>query len=114
MGLFDGETLTYEEHGPELNIPQGRDLYEPSLTRFNRRYYLTLRADHSAYVTRGEDGIHFEPVREWKSLPRYSARDLGSGTLLATLDFQFPGLNHLPESQPHRRTMKRLEKKPQS
>ena len=63
---FDGETLTYKEHGSELNIPQDRGLYEPSLTEFAGRYFLTLRADHSAFVTRGVDGINFEPIREWK------------------------------------------------
>lgn len=63
---FDGETLTYEEHGTELNIPKGRGLYEPSLAKFGGRYFLTLRADHSAFVTSGQDGIHFDPIREWK------------------------------------------------
>lgn len=63
---FDGETLTYQEHGTELNIPKGRGLYEPSLTKFGGRYFLTLRADHSAFVTSGKDGIHFDPIREWK------------------------------------------------
>ena len=62
---FDGESLTYKEHGTELNIPAGRGLYEPSLTRFGGKYYLTLRANHSAFVTRGTDGIHFEPIRQW-------------------------------------------------
>ncbi|MCA9077534.1 MAG: hypothetical protein KDA93_21090 [Planctomycetaceae bacterium] len=32
---------------------------------FDGRYYLTLRADHSAFVTRSEDGLTFEPIREW-------------------------------------------------
>ena len=63
---FDGETLTYREHGSELNIPQGRGLYEPSLTEFGGRFFLTMRADHSAYVTSGTDGINFEPIREWQ------------------------------------------------
>ena len=63
---FDGTTLSYLEHGSELNIPRGRGLYEPSLTEFDGRYYLTMRADHSAWVTRSRDGLHFEPVREWK------------------------------------------------
>lgn len=62
---FDGETLTYQEHGTELTIPEGRGLYEPSVTEFQGNYYLTLRANHSAFVTRGTDGIHFEPIREW-------------------------------------------------
>ena len=63
---FDGKTLTYKEHGSELNIPRDRGLYEPSLTEFGGRYYLTLRSDHSAFVTKGSDGINFEPIREWK------------------------------------------------
>ena len=63
---FDGETLSYKEHGSELNIPQDRGLYEPSLTKFGDRFFLTLRADHSAFVTSGTDGIHFDPIQEWK------------------------------------------------
>lgn len=63
---FDGENLIYQEHGTEHTIPKGRGLYEPSLTEFGGRYFLTLRANGSAYVTRGTDGIHFEPIREWK------------------------------------------------
>lgn len=62
---FNGETLTYKEHGSELNVTRGRGLYEPSLVEFRGRYFLTLRADHSAYVARGTDGINFEPIREW-------------------------------------------------
>ena len=62
---FDGTTLTYQEHGSELTIPRGRGLYEPSLTQFAGEYFLTMRADHSAYVTRGRDGITFGPIREW-------------------------------------------------
>lgn len=62
---FDGELLTYRNHGSELTISDGRGLYEPSLTEFAERYFLTLRADRSAYVTRSQDGIHFEPIREW-------------------------------------------------
>ena len=63
---FDGKALIYKKHGTEHNIPQGRGLYEPSLTKFDGQYFLTIRANHSAFVTRGKDGIHFEPIREWK------------------------------------------------
>ena len=77
---FDGRELTYKEHGSELTLskaesrklaerrgvpPNGRGLAEPSLAKFNGKYYLTLRSDHSAFVARGTDGIHFEPPREW-------------------------------------------------
>ncbi len=63
---FDGKTLSYKEHGSELSVPRGRGLYEPSLAAFGGEYFLTLRADHSAYVTRSADGLHFEPIREWR------------------------------------------------
>jgi len=62
---FDGEALIYKEHGTEHTIPIGRGLYEPSLTKFRGKYYLTMRADHSAFVTRGNDGLNFEPIRKW-------------------------------------------------
>ena len=38
-GFNDG-TLTYKEHGTELTIPQDRGLYEPSLTKFNGRFFV--------------------------------------------------------------------------
>ena len=63
---FDGETLTYKRHGTEHTIPKGRGLYEPSLAEHRGRYFLTLRANGSAYVTSGTDGINFAPIREWK------------------------------------------------
>ena len=60
---FDGEELRYLEHGDEMSVPEPRGLYEPSLTFFEGRYFLTLRNDLRGYVTAGEDGLHFaEPV----------------------------------------------------
>lgn len=63
---FDGRTLTYVKHGSELSIPTGRGLYEPSLTRFHDRYYLTMRGDASAYVSSSSDGLNYAPPVEWK------------------------------------------------
>ena len=63
---FDGETLSYLEHGSEHSIALGRGLYEPSLTEYQGRFFLTLRADHSAFVTSGSNGTQFEPIREWQ------------------------------------------------
>jgi len=57
--------LSYLEHGSELDIPQGRGLYEPSLIKHDKWFYLTLRADHSGFVTRSRDGLAFEKIREW-------------------------------------------------
>ena len=47
---FDGAKLSYREHGNELTVDIGRGLYEPSLTRFAGRFYLTLRNDNAGYV----------------------------------------------------------------
>jgi|GEM_PF-1094305 len=62
---FDGKQLTYLEHGTEHVRPVGRGLYEPSLTAFQGRYFLTMRADDGAYVSSSEDGIHFQEYRPW-------------------------------------------------
>lgn len=62
---FDGKKLTYLEHGDEFTINIGRGLYEPSLTSFKGRFFLTLRNDSAGYVTSGSDGLHFDPPRPW-------------------------------------------------
>ena len=61
----DGRTLDYVEHGDELTVPIKRGLYEPSLTRFQGRYFLTIRNDDHGYVSVSDDGLHFEPPRRW-------------------------------------------------
>lgn len=64
---FDGKTLRYIEHGTELQIDdKTRGLHEPSLTRFGDNYYLTIRNDKRGFVTRGKDGLNFEPMQTWK------------------------------------------------
>jgi hypothetical protein len=62
---FDGETLTYREHGSELTIPRDRGLYEPSVVGYGGEFLLTMRADHSAYVARSADGLNYSEPREW-------------------------------------------------
>lgn len=66
---FDGKTLRMKEAGNGLTIPVGRGLYEPSLTVFKKRFYLTLRNDIAGYVATSEDGLRFtEPTRwNWDS-----------------------------------------------
>ncbi|RBP40484.1 hypothetical protein DES53_108191 [Roseimicrobium gellanilyticum] len=65
---FDGKTLTYKEHGSELTTVESgsRGLYEPSVTGFGGRYFVTMRSDKSAFVARSKDGINYEPIVEWK------------------------------------------------
>lgn len=62
---FDGKKLSYREHGDEITNTIDRGLYEPSLTFYRGRYFLTMRNDRAGYVTRGSDGLHFEPPRKW-------------------------------------------------
>ena len=62
---FDGAKLTNREHGNEMTVDIGRGLYEPSLTRFQGRYFLTLRNDSAGYVTVSKDGLHFDPPQKW-------------------------------------------------
>jgi hypothetical protein len=63
---FDGQKLTYREHGSELTFAGKRGLYEPSVIGFGGRYYLTMRADESAFVSVSDDGLHYAPPTEWK------------------------------------------------
>ena len=62
---FDGEKLIYIEHGEELTWQVPRGVYEPSLTFFKGRYYLTLRNDIKAYVTVSDDAMHWQDIRPW-------------------------------------------------
>lgn len=62
---FDGTKLRYAEHGNELALETGRGLGEPSLTRFQGRFYLTMRHDLAAYVSTSDDGLHFTEPRKW-------------------------------------------------
>ena len=63
---FDGKRLEYVEHGTELELNDDtRGLGEPSLTRFNGTFYMTIRNDKKGFVTRSSDGLHFEPIRPW-------------------------------------------------
>ncbi|MDH7569533.1 MAG: exo-alpha-sialidase [Armatimonadota bacterium] len=62
---FDGRTLSYQGHGDVLSVASGRGLYEPSLTRFQGRWFLTMRHDQCGYVASGDDGLHFHPPRPW-------------------------------------------------
>ena len=63
---FDGEKLTYLSHGTELQKKAGRGLGEPSLAFFGGEYFLTMRQDKTAYVSKSADGLHFGEPKEWR------------------------------------------------
>ena len=62
---FDGQRLTYVEHGTELTVPGGRGFCEPSLACAGGRYFLTLRNNDSGYIAVGTDGLHFDRPHRW-------------------------------------------------
>jgi len=62
---FDGTKLAFRQQGNEMTVEIGRGLYEPSLTRFQGRYFLTLRNDSAGYVASSTDGLQFDEPREW-------------------------------------------------
>ena len=76
---FDGKTMQYVSHGSELTIDVKRGLFEPSLTRFRSRFYLTMRNDEHGYVSTSDDGIHYTPPKRWtfddgKALGNYNTQ----------------------------------------
>ena len=62
---FDGSTLKFLSHGPRLTLAQPRGFCEPSITKFNDEFFLTLRNDIKGYVARSRDGQEFEPAIPW-------------------------------------------------
>jgi hypothetical protein len=62
---FDGEILTYIDMGNALTVKQGRGLGEPSLVKFDGRWFLTIRSDKTAWVASSRDGLYFEGLKEW-------------------------------------------------
>ncbi len=63
---FDGRVLSYLEQGNELAAPDPRGMCEPSLTRFDGRFLLTLRNDVRGYVTASDDGLRFDEPIPWR------------------------------------------------
>ena len=63
---FEGETLELMDLGNSLACEDPRGFGEPSLTRFDGRFFLTLRNDVRGYVTSGEDGLHFDEPIPWR------------------------------------------------
>lgn len=63
---FDGKELTYVDHGTELELnDETRGLGEPSLTKFDCEYFMTIRNDKKGFVARSTDGLHFDHYQPW-------------------------------------------------
>lgn len=63
---FDGQDLKYQEHGNVMSLNVARGVYEPSLVKFDGRYYLTIRNDLHGYVTVSDDGLNYRPIKRWQ------------------------------------------------
>ena len=62
---FDGETLTYVEHGNMMSVDVQRGFPEPSLAQIGDRFFLTLRNDVAGYVTSGLRGLQYDTPKKW-------------------------------------------------
>jgi hypothetical protein len=62
---FDGDTLRCLEYGNFLELDVSRGFAEPSLAALNGKTYLTLRNDEKGYVTKSDDGLHFDNPVPW-------------------------------------------------
>jgi hypothetical protein len=48
-----------------LSIPIKRGLYEPSVTQFSDRFFLTMRNDDHGYVSVSDDGLNYSEPKRW-------------------------------------------------
>lgn len=63
---FDGKELKYVSHGTELELNnETRGLGEPSITRFEGSYFITIRNDEKGFVAKSSDGLHFDSYQPW-------------------------------------------------
>ena len=63
---FDGNEIRMREVGPELRNHVKRGLLEPSLTVYDNRYYMTIRAeDGYGYVCSSDDGLNWRKPQPW-------------------------------------------------
>jgi hypothetical protein len=63
---FDGKELKYAFHGTELELnDDSRGLGEPSLTRFNGEFFMTIRNDNRGFAARSKDGFQFDSYQPW-------------------------------------------------
>ena len=63
---FDGQQLIHKEAGNNIHwVDSTRGLSEPAVTRFNGKFYLTVRSDEKIWVSTSNDGVHFMQLRPW-------------------------------------------------
>ena len=64
---FDGREIIFEKTGRMLELPVGRGLLEPSMTRWDGGFLMTLRAeDGCGYHVRSSDGLDWGKPLPWR------------------------------------------------
>ena len=63
---YDGNEIKILKFGNVLRLAVKRGLLEPTLTRFNSTYFMTIRTeDGYGYVTTSEDGLQWQKQQRW-------------------------------------------------
>jgi len=63
---FDGQHMKIIKSGNELRLPIGRGLLEPNITRLDKKFFMTIRAeDDHGYVSTSEDGLDWKKKQPW-------------------------------------------------
>ncbi len=63
---FDGEQLQVREVGKPIHNRKGRGLLEPSVTKFDEKFWITMRAeDNRGYVSVSDDGLAWADKKPW-------------------------------------------------
>lgn len=64
---LQNDSLSVSDKGNILELPVKRGFIEPSVVRYQDRYYMTLRAeDGHAYWTSSNDGLNWQTPQPWK------------------------------------------------
>ena len=63
---FTGSELQFLEHGGIYSVEEARGLAEPSIVHFRNQYFMTVRHDLRGYITRSENGLHFNELKTWR------------------------------------------------
>lgn len=62
---YDGQTLKFLEIGSKHTGLDGRGLYEPSVTQYAGRFFMTMRNDEAGYVNVSDDGLNYSEAKIW-------------------------------------------------
>lgn len=66
VATFDGDQLEIREVGKPLHNRVGRGLLEPSVTQFDGKFWMTIRAeDDRGYLSVSDDGLHWSEKKCW-------------------------------------------------